>query len=339
MRTKKDKELYFGYENFLTKFCIFFYQIFIRNLPKNFLNKSKLESEYKKEKYIKAIKKSGMNILSEEYYMSLVFLGLFIFMILFIIIVLMFFISFSIELFGFNINNIMISSFLFFLSFGIITIYFISIFSYPVFLQKKREKEIDAALLKIIPYLKITSKDLSMASIIEIMPKFVKFREISIEFKKIQYYYDFLGQDINTSIRKAVETCPSKTLKDLLNDLVNITNSGGNIYSYLNEKEKEYEDLFMALERKYFNSLLLYSQIYITLLLISPLFYAIIVSLFNIVEFSSFSQLQKVNLDFSFVNYFEIIVLYFVLIFLYGFFAYLIYLSKPLINRLKSIEK
>ena len=95
----------------------------------------------------------------------------------------------------------------------------------------------------------------------------------------------------------------------------------------------------MALERKYFNSLLLYSQIYITLLLISPLFYAIIVSLFNIVEFSSFSQLQKVNLDFSFVNYFEIIVLYFVLIFLYGFFAYLIYLSKPLINRLKSIEK
>ena len=339
MKPREYKELYFGQENFLTVFCIFFYQYVIKNLPKNFLNKERIESEYKKEKYIKIIKRSGMNILSEEYYMSLVFLGLLIFIILFIIITCIFFLEFNLKFLGFNVNNLMLSSFLFFLNFFIITIYFFSVFSYPTFLQKKREKEIDASLLKIIPYLKITAKDLNLSAIIEIMPKFVKFKEISIEFRKIQYYYDFLGLDINTSIRKAVETCPSKVLKNLLNDLVNITNSGGNTYSYLTEKEKEYEDLFMAFERKYFNSLLLYFQIYITLLLISPLFYAIVISLFNILEFSSFLNPQKVDLDFSFTDYFEIIVLYFILIFLYILFACVIYFSKPLSNRLKSTEE
>ena len=40
---KKDfsQTYYFGYENSLIKFCIFFYQHIIKNLPENFLNKKK----------------------------------------------------------------------------------------------------------------------------------------------------------------------------------------------------------------------------------------------------------------------------------------------------------
>ena len=338
---KKDfsQTYYFGYENSLIKFCIFFYQHIIKNLPENFLNKKKIEREYKKELYIRMIKRSGLNILSEEYYMSLIFLGLFLIFFFFILSVIVLFLSFTLNFFQNSFDNTLLAVGLFLFTIVFAVNYFFFVFSYPNLLQQKREKEIDASLLKVIPYLKITAKDLSLHSIIEIMPSFVKFKEISIEFKKIQYFYNFLGEDINTSIRKAVDTCPSKTLKDLLNDLVNITNSGGDLYAYLIQKEKEYESLFMALENKYFNSLLLYSQIYITLLLISPLFYAIVVSLFGIVEFTSLTQIDvSGGDDFSYLDYMQMIILYFVLIFLYGGFAYIIYLSKPLIYRLKTFK-
>ena len=48
-----------------------------------------------------------------------------------------------------------------------------------------------------------------------------------------------------------MNSCPSRQLSDLMNDLVTISNSGGDIYSYLSRKLSNLNTEIEALEKRY----------------------------------------------------------------------------------------
>jgi archaellum biogenesis protein FlaJ (TadC family) len=333
---KKSKKV--GYENELLIFCIWVYQHINMKLPRNFLGKKRLEQEYRKEKFIKIIKSGGLNILSEEYYISMLFIGFFIgsIILLFSIIALVYLLVFNQILF-FGVSTLLISFYLFLGLFIFLISFFIFVFSYPNILRSQREKEINAAIPKILPYMKIASSNLSFAKIIELLPKFINYSNIKVEFDKCVYYHKYLGYDMNTSVRKAIETCPSKELRDLLIDSLNISNSGGNLNKFYAKKVKQYDLTSRIMEKKYVEILLVYSQIYIILLLIAPLLFVIFFSLLNIIDLSNL--LGSANSTFSYTEYFKVIVLFFILPIVYGIFGYIIYVSKPLIHRIKVSKK
>lgn len=308
-------------DNSLTLYCHFIYKYLGRSL----LQKKNFKSFFKKsiynKKYEQILKQANLKLMPDEYFIS-VFITIISTMVLSLFL--------SMVFLGINILFSMI-----FLFGGVILVSVLGIFlyDYPIVLAKTRSEEIDAALPYLMPYLKILSKEIGLSKIIGIIDDFLIYKEVKIEFQRIKYYSTFLGYDIHSSIREAMQSCPSRKLADMMNDLVTISNSGGNIYSYLDRKLANLNAEIEAEEAKNIETLLIFSQIYVVLLLIAPLFYTVMSAILNLINFSADSA--SIGAGSSFLG---ILALLFFLPFGYTGFMMLIYYTKPLYARLKPMK-
>lgn len=321
----KNKEKFLNIEtkeNFLTSYSHLLYRLFGRKLLKNKKFNDFFQNKIYNKKYEKVLMQANLRILPEEYFISIYLTLIIIFFLVIFTSILMFFI------------NSIFSLLIFYGGILLMAVQGIFLYNYPLVLSKTRQSEIDAALPFLLPYLKILSKELNLSKIINIIDDFVIYKEMKEEFKKIKYYSDFLGYDIHSSIREAMSSCPSNQLSDLLNDLVTISNSGGDIHSYLERKLNNLNEEINALENKNIETLLIYSQIYVVLLLIAPLFFTIMNAILNFIQSNVSSNS---NSDPS-ASLFYIFAMIFAMPFLYSGFMMLIYYSKPLYSRLKTMK-
>ncbi len=325
MKSKKKKASEEFSEDPLTIYCHLVYKYIGRFLLekkgfKKFFNKS----IYNK-KYEKILKQANLKLMPQEYFITIYLTIIFTMCILFLLSIIFIFI------------NSLISVSLFFG--GVIGVAFLGIFlyNYPIVVAKDRGKKIDAAMPYLLPYLKILAKEINLSKIIEIIDDFLIYKEVRVEFRRIKYYSNFLGYDLHNSIRESMQSCPSRELSDLMNDLVTISNSGGDIYLYLERKLNNMNSEIEALEKKNIETLLIFSQIYIVLLLISPLFFTVMSAVLSLVNFSA--EAASENISVTSGNYSTIILMLLVLPFLYVGFMMLVYYSKPLYTRLKPIVK
>jgi archaellum biogenesis protein FlaJ (TadC family) len=318
-------------ENFLSIYSHFVYTLIGRKLlTRKKFRKTFYSSIYNK-KYEEVLKKANLKIMPEEYFVT-VYISIISSMILILLV--------SISSFIFNPT---ISFILFSILFVGTIIFGIFLYNYPLVLSRNREAQIDAAMPYLMPYLKILSKELSLSKIIEIIDDFIIYKEIKEEFKKIKYYSNFLGYDTHSSIREAMSSCPSKKLSDLLNDIVTISNAGGDVHSYLEKKVNNLNQEINALENKNIEILLIYSQIYVVLLLIAPLFFTIMFSILNLISINLSSSGSGAAIANNIVSndlspFFWIFAELIVLPFLYVGFMMLVYYSKPLYSRLETIK-
>ena len=299
--------------------------------------KSRLNVRLKEKEVL--LKKADLKILPVEYYGTIFFIFLFLLIILNITaIILFFFISLNIFLAIITLGNL----FIFVLQF------FFTI--YPHTLISERQKKIDATFPLILPYLKVLTKELTISKTIDILKDFIVFDEIRSEFEKLYYYKTFLGLDINTAIKELIKYTPSKNLAEFLSDISAISVSGGNIYKFVSRKYEVEKVNIKTEDKKYLETNLIISEIYILLLLIAPLFYAIIVSLFGLISSFSFDSLDTNALqnteiaDENLTNdntavFSKLYLLLGLLPFGYFLFFFIVYSSQPLIYKLPKSFK
>ncbi len=325
MKNKKENKINeILNENSITNFFHFIYKIFGKKLlQKKGFRKFFYEQIYNK-KYEAILKKANFRLIPEEYFFVIFFLLFIMFIICFIISILFIFVKFN------------IAQLIFYTSILLIFIIGLFLYNLPIILANVRRNNINASLIYILPYLKILSKELNLQQIITLIPEFIIYKDAYIEFQRINYYYNFLGYDIHSSIRIAMESCPSKELSDILNDLVSISNSGGDIYKYLSNKLENLNTEIIAIEKKNIDSLLIFSQIYVVLLLIAPLFFAIMSSILELIQID-FSNVGGASLNSSSTSMI-IFSLIFFLPLAYGVFIGLVYYTKPLYKRLEPIK-
>ena len=79
--------------------------------------------------------------------------------------------------------------------------------------------------------------------------------EVALEFRQIVRDADFFGYDVVTAIRHLSETTPSEKLKNFLEDLLSVIESGGDMSDFLSMRVKIYQEE-AKLEQKQFKSLL-----------------------------------------------------------------------------------
>ena len=321
-KKKKVVEKEFS-ENPLTFYCHTLYRYVGRNL----LGRKKFNNFFKSniynKRYENILKKANLKLMPEEYFIA-------------IYITMMIGISSLVILsFTFLFFNSVISALLFFGGVIMITSLGIFMYNYPILLASARGKEIDAAIPYLLPYLKILAKEISLSKIIEIIDDFLIYKEMRVEFRRIKYYSNFIGYDLHSSIREAMQSCPSRELSDLMNDLVTITNSGGDIYRYLERKLNNLNEEIEAIEKKNIDTLLIYSQIYVVLLLIAPLFFTVMSAVLSLINFTTEDSSSLLGTGGSFG---VTVILLFALPFAYVGFMMLVYYSKPLYARLKPIQ-
>lgn len=311
-------------ENPITLYCHFVYSRVGRDLLAKPNFRTFFNNNIYNKRYEAILKKANLKLLPEEYFISVFLTMIFVFILVSLLSLYLFFIA------------SIISAIIFYIGIAIILFLGIFMYNYPVVVSKDRGKQIDAAIPYILPYLKILGKELNLSKIVQIIDDFIIYKEMKVEFKKIKYYSEFLGYDIHSSIREAMASCPSRELADLMNDLVTISNSGGDIYNYLERKLNNMNSEIEALEKKNIDTLLIFSQIYVVLLLIAPLFFTIMSSILSLVNFSASSASSGLSAGGSSV--YSIIMLLVFLPFGYFGFMMLVYYSKPLYSRLKPMK-
>ena len=218
------------------------------------------------------LKKAGIKLSVQEFLSQGIFLTILVFIIGLPI--------FSV-LFAFFLKNFLFG----FLSsitacFFILSIFFIVYVNYPKIIINQKIKNIDDRISFAAVHLSIlASAKLPLDKVLEIFSKFGGYGEISEEISKIESDVKMFGLDVNTALERAVERCPSKSLKEILWGILSTNISGGDVDVYLREKAKSLMSEYRMKLRDFSHQLGIYLEIYITAVILGAVFFLILTSI------------------------------------------------------------
>jgi archaeal flagellar protein FlaJ len=119
--------------------------------------------------------------------------------------------------------------------------------------------------------------------------------EVALEFRQIVRDADFFGYDVVTAIRHLAETTPSEKLKDFLEDLLSVIESGGDMAEFLSTRVRLYQEEARFEQRQFLNVLSIVAESYVTLFVAGPLFLIIIMVVMGMMGGSAVVQLSMVT--------------------------------------------
>jgi flagellar protein FlaJ len=122
--------------------------------------------------------------------------------------------------------------------------------------------------------------------------------EIALEFRQIVRDADFFGYDVVTAIRHLSETTPSEKLKDFLEDLLSIIESGGDMAEFLSLRVRVYQEEARFEQKQFLNVLSIVAESYVTLFVAGPLFLIIIMVVMGMMGGGNVLQLAVVTYAF-----------------------------------------
>jgi flagellar protein FlaJ len=119
--------------------------------------------------------------------------------------------------------------------------------------------------------------------------------EVALEFRQIVRDADFFGYDLVSAIRHLSETTPSEKLKNFLDDLLSVIESGGDMAEFLNTRVRMYQEEARFEQRQFLNVLSIVAESYVTLFVAGPLFLIIIMVVMGMMGGSAVLQLALVT--------------------------------------------
>ena len=119
--------------------------------------------------------------------------------------------------------------------------------------------------------------------------------EVALDFRQIVRDADFFGYDIVTAIRHLADTTPSEKLKDFLEDLLSVIESGGNMAEFLSMRVRMYQEEARFEQKQFLTLLSLVAESYVTLFVAGPLFLIIIMVVMGMMGGTAVLQLTLVT--------------------------------------------
>jgi flagellar protein FlaJ len=119
--------------------------------------------------------------------------------------------------------------------------------------------------------------------------------EVALEFRQIVRDADFFGYDVVTAIHHLAQTTPSEKLKDFLQDLLSVIESGGNMAEFLSLRVRLYQEEARFEQKQFLNILSLVAESYVTLFVAGPLFLIIIMVVMGMMGGSAVYQLTLIT--------------------------------------------
>jgi len=151
---------------------------------------------------------------------------------------------------------------------------------YPGMIAKNRAYKIDLALPRVIGFMYAMSR--SGAGVVEIFKELSARHdagELRNEARIFMRDVEYLGHDPLTAVRDLARTTPSKRLKEFLEILAPIAETGGNITAYFGSKWSEYQEDAKADQGEFISTLELFAELYITLVMLMPLLMLLVFAL------------------------------------------------------------
>ncbi len=119
--------------------------------------------------------------------------------------------------------------------------------------------------------------------------------EVALEFRQIVRDSDLFGYDVVTSVRNLMDTTPSEKLKEFLEDMISVVESGGDLTSFLSGRVRLYQEEARFEQKEFLNFLSLVAESYVTLFVAGPLFLIIIMVVMGLMGGMAVIQLTMVT--------------------------------------------
>ena len=118
--------------------------------------------------------------------------------------------------------------------------------------------------------------------------------EVALEFRQVVRDADFFGLDEVSAIRQLHMTTPSNKLKDFLQDLLSVIESGGDMADFLEGRVHLFQEEARYEQKNFLGLLALVAESYVTLFVAGPLFLIIIMVVMGMMGGAAVEQLVAV---------------------------------------------
>lgn len=189
---------------------------------------------------------------------------------MFLIIGLFFFVTgFELNIFGISTSSTLVWLLLFILlgpgMYGVMVYY-------PQIVARGRKSRIDIDLPYAISYMQALSTTMFPYDIIrKVYEEQDMFGEISKEFGVIVRNVELFGDDLDAAMRDLQRITPSTNLRDFLNDLAIVFDSGGNVTTYLGAKTEYYRDQAKQEVELVLKTIEIMAEVYVTAFVAGPI--------------------------------------------------------------------
>lgn len=95
---------------------------------------------------------------------------------------------------------------------------------------------------------------------------------------------EYFGKDLQDSLWDSADRTPSEQFKDLVDGLISIVSSGGDITLYLKNKTDLYKSNANKEHKRFLETLGLLAEVYITVFVVGPLFLMVILVVMNMID-------------------------------------------------------
>ena len=143
---------------------------------------------------------------------------------------------------------------------------------YPQIIAQGRKSRIDLDMPYAISYMQALSTTMPPYEIIrQVYEEHDMFGEISKEFGMIVRDVELFGDDLDAAIKNLQRTTPSTNLRDFLNDLAIVFDSGGNVTTYLGAKTEYYRDQAKQELELVLKTIEIMAEVYVTAFVAGPI--------------------------------------------------------------------
>lgn len=185
-----------------------------------------------------------------------------------------------------------VGAFIFFSMIGALTYGFI--LAYPSMKADSRKRAINASMPHATAFLYVMQRGGGM-TIYEIMKSLSNYSHIygtaSREFGNIIRDIEYFGKDLQDALWNAADRTPSEQFKDLVDGLISVVSSGGDITLYLKNKTDVYKNAANKEQKRFLETLGLLAEVYITVFVVGPLFLMVILVVMNMIDNGGPTQL------------------------------------------------
>jgi len=141
-----------------------------------------------------------------------------------------------------------------------------------------RGREIDRMMPHVVHYMYALSKSgVSILDIIKSLAKHVDtYGEMAKEMDFVVREVEYFGKDLRASLMALSETTPSHSLREFISSILTMIESGGSLPIFLAEKAEQYREGARVEQKSFLETLGLFAEIYVTVIVAGPLFFIII---------------------------------------------------------------
>ena len=178
---------------------------------------------------------------------------------------------------------------------GTLLIYFI-VMKYPGMRKSNRATKINLTLHNAVAYMFAMRKGGGQILVIfrSISENAPVYGEVALEFRQVIRDADFFGMDVVTALRHLMETTPSQKMKQFLEDMISIIETGGDLTGFLAGRVRLYQEEARFEQKEFLQFLSLISESYVTLFVAGPLFLIIIMVVMGMMGGAAVTQMALV---------------------------------------------